>query len=188
MIKIFWFFLLINFAEIFSFNKQLYDELLAMMQEDQAHRRSYIEKGQSNESLLCEIGKLNSQHISRLKVVIQEMGWPGIHLVGIDGDQAAWLLVQHADDDLPFQLNCLGLLEAQLVQGNTSPQNVAYLTDRILINQGKKQRYGTQFKIKDNIMILDPIEKEEEVDARRKAMGLCSLSEYMRQSSELLKK
>lgn len=49
----------------------------------------------------------------------------------------AWLLVQHMDNDLPFQKWFI----QHLRKGG---QNWQYLTDRILVNQGKSQKYGTQ--------------------------------------------
>ena len=56
----------------------------------------------------------------------------------------AWLLVQHADADVKFQRRCLDLM-ARLPKGEVSISNLAYLTDRVLLAEGKKQLYGTQF-------------------------------------------
>lgn len=51
-------------------------------------------------------------HQARLKAIIDRHGWPGKSLVGEDGAQSAWLLVQHADVDLAFQERCLTLMRA----------------------------------------------------------------------------
>ena len=65
-------------------------------------------------------------------------------MVGAAAD-AAWLMAQHAIHDPEFQRECLGLLEAAVWQGEASPRNLAYLTDRVLVHEGRPQRYGTQF-------------------------------------------
>ncbi|MCP4246955.1 MAG: hypothetical protein GY778_07885, partial [bacterium] len=58
---------------------------------------------------------------------------------------------------------------------------LAYLTDRVLVQEGKPQRYGTQFFAKDGVFKLNPIEDEAYVDARRKEVGLGPLAEYVKQ-------
>jgi len=43
---------------------------------------------------------------------------------------------------------------------------IAYLTDRILVGTGKKQKYGTQANLKDGKAVAAPIDDEEHVDER----------------------
>src|SRR5436190_193472 len=81
------------------------------------------------------------------------------------------LLVQHADQDRSFQKKCLRLMEAA-PDGEVSKQDVAFLTDRVLLADGKKQRYGTQFKQSGRRFVPEPLEDEATVDARRARMGL----------------
>jgi hypothetical protein len=98
--------------------------------------------------------------------------------VGADGAHAAWLLAQHADRDRPFQKRCLGLLQKAVKAGEASGQDLAYLTDRVRVGEGKKQRYGTQFRTVNGKMEPYPIEDEASVDRRRKEVGLGTLAEY----------
>ena len=102
-------------------------------------------------------------------------------MVGEDGALAAFLLVQHADRDPQFQKKCLPLLEAAVRVGEASASNLAYLTDRVLIAEGKPQRYGTQFQTVGGKSAPFPIEDAENVDARRNAVGLGPLAEYAKQ-------
>jgi hypothetical protein len=46
---------------------------------------------------------VDAANTARMKRIVAERGWPGRSLVGDDGAQAAWLLVQHADHDPAFQ-------------------------------------------------------------------------------------
>lgn len=79
-----------------------------------------------------------------LKGVIAERGWFRISRDGAQADNAAWLIAQHADHDPAFQQEVLTLLEKELAARDTSPTNYAYLYDRVAVNTGKLQRYGTQ--------------------------------------------
>lgn len=88
-----------------------------------------------------EVGDRNTK---RMKEIVREYGWPGKSMVGGDGAGAAWLLVQHADGDRAFQKDCLDLLKRSAEAGEASWRHVAYLTDRVLVGEGNKQRYGTQ--------------------------------------------
>src|SRR3546814_20355699 len=81
----------------------------------------------------------------RLAEIFDEHGWPGWSLVGQDGSTAAWAIVQHADLDLDFQRRGLELLEAAVDAGDASPGDLAYLTDRVLVAEGKPPVYGTHW-------------------------------------------
>jgi hypothetical protein len=120
-----------------------------------------------------------------LKEVVAKHGWPGKSLVGADGARAAWLLVQHADPDVAFQRRCLDSVN-KLPRGEVEAEHLAYLTDRVLLNEGKKQRYGTMLRREDGKLVPKPIEDEANVDKRRGELGLPPLAEYIRETSESL--
>jgi hypothetical protein len=179
-------------------NEPLRQELLAMFKEDQELRQKLVEWMQSNpqggvnkldkkDGMPAEIKKLqdlDKKNTARLKKIIEQHGWPGYSHVGRDGANAAWLLVQHADHDRPFQKKCLTLMEGAAKKGEASKQNLAYLTDRVLIGEGKKQRYGSQFMQKDGDWVPQPIEDEANVDKRRADVGLPTLAEYKKMIKE----
>jgi hypothetical protein len=119
--------------------------------------------------------RLRLQHTNRMKTIVDQYGWPGKSIAGSDGANAAWLLVQHSDLDCDFQKRCLKLME-QAPEGEVERQHIAYLMDRVLVSEGKKQRYGTQFGPEG---MLRPIEDEGTVDVRRKDVGLPPLKEYI---------
>jgi len=122
---------------------------------------------------------VDRDNLKWMKAVVAKHGWPGKSLVGVTGAQNAWLLVQHADSDRDFQESCLKKMEA-MAKGEIDPQHLAYLTDRILVGKGKKQKYGTQGAFKDGKIVASPIEDEANVDARRKAIGLVPLADYLK--------
>jgi len=123
---------------------------------------------------------IDEKHRQRLTEILDEHGWPGNLLVGRDGSNAAWLIVQHADADVEFQKRCLELMEAAPA-GEVELIWIAYLTDRVLVNENKPQRYGTQ--LGENFEPR-PIEDPENVDRRRAEVGLPPLAEYVRFAKE----
>jgi hypothetical protein len=154
-------------------------ELLKRVEQDQAIRRELIAKGvqQTNRSDEARIRAIDADNTDRMKAIVKRYGWPGPELVGKDGSEAAFLLVQHANH--AFQKEMLPLVKHAYVTGALSGQNFALLQDRVLVGDGKLQIYGTQFKIQGKELFLDPIEDELNVDRRRAEVGLPPLVEYL---------
>jgi hypothetical protein len=135
--------------------------------------------GQSvSQVAIDELQRILRENADWLKGVIREHGWPGHSLVGVDGSDVAWLLVQHADHDPAFQRECLDLLEQAVSLGEASQSNLAYLTDRVLLKEQGRQRYGTQFTHGPNGPEPQPLEDPDRVDELRAAVGLIPLAEY----------
>lgn len=182
---------------------ELARELSVRVESDQAVRQGFINfivnhklNGNVNLATLDRkiaaeyttvIEKLQSEdrkNVQWLKEVVSRHGWPGKSLVGSKCAHSAWLLVQHADSDREFQQTCLAKMEA-LPKGDVEARDIAYLTDRILVGTGQKQKYGTQTKLKDGKAVADPIDDEDHVDERRKALGLEPLKEYLKLIEEI---
>ena len=133
------------------------------------------------------VGEADKDNTARLTKVIDRSGWPTVTQVGKDGAHAAWLLVQHADANPKFQRTCLDLM-TRLSKEEVSRKDVAYLTDRVLLAEGKRQVYGTQFTNATGTWEPRPLEAPEKVDERRAAVGLPPLAEYVKQLESLFGK
>lgn len=157
-----------------AFNEALRQELLQMRDADQRIRTTALHA--TNFHGILEV---DGRHLRRVKEIVAKHGWPGRSLVGDDGSHAAWLLVQHATQDPDFMNRCRGLMERAVKRGEASPKDCAYLIDRVRLQRGKMQLYGTQF-IQDSRgrLILQPLKDPEDVDERRREMGLEPLAEY----------
>ncbi|MBX7218831.1 MAG: hypothetical protein K1Y36_02710 [Blastocatellia bacterium] len=160
-------------------NRELRLELLQMEKVDQEIRNQLIAETKGP-AILTKMQEVDARNTSRMEEILKKYGWPGKSLVGKDGAGAAWLLVQHADANPAFQKRCLEFMTKAAEKGEVSKPNVAYLTDRVLVAEGKKQIYGTQFKLENGELVPSPIEDEANVDKRRKEVGLQSLDEYKR--------
>jgi hypothetical protein len=122
----------------------------------------------------------------RMKQIIVKYGWPGRTLVGPEAAMAAYLIVSHSQD-LPLQKLSLGLM-TKLGPTEVEGEQIATLTDKILLAEGKKQRYGQNYDFTpDGKLFSKPIEDEVNVDKRRAELGLEPLAEYLRKERERFK-
>lgn len=168
-------------ARLAGLDRELRKELLARQALDQDIRKRATAAGNPPpKALMDEWARIDHDNTEWMKAVLARYGWPGKSLVGKDGASAAWLFVQHADMDKPFQKEAIKLLEAAVAKGEAEGGDLAYLTDRILAGEGKPQRYGTQYHEVDGKLVPQPIEDAEHVDARRAAVGLMRMAEYDR--------
>jgi hypothetical protein len=156
---------------------EIANELISMGDEDQAMRSRAIENRGVIES--DEDDKLDRRNTERLKEIVSTIGWPTISKVGKQAAEDAWILVQHADHDVEFQKECLGLMK-QAGKGEVELEFLAKLEDRVRVNSGELQIYGTQFQDpekNDGEYVTQPIEDLGTVEERRKLMGLPTIAE-----------
>lgn len=162
-------------------------ELREMHRVDQELRHKWMEEGDDQE-LASQVGEVDQKNTARMQQIINTHGWPGETLVGEDGANAAWLVVQHADKDRPFQKRCLALMAAAGPE-EVSQSNLAYLVDRVRVGEGQPQVYGTQFWTDESGRFgPQPIEDEGLVDERRASVGLESLAEYKKTMMDIYQK
>lgn len=128
-------------------------------------------------ALSRKIGEQDRSNQQRVAAIIDAYGWPPRSKVGYMAALAAFLIVQHAD--LDFQIKYISLMRAAVAAGEAGKSDFALLEDRVLVRQGKLQRYGSQLKTIDGVTALDPIEDEANLDARRAEMELEPMCKYL---------
>ena len=160
-------------------NQALQEELLSMQARDQACRSAVTVKTnlrvgvtEKEQQQLEFVDRVNTY---RMQEIVLQYGWPGRSLVGEEGAAASLLLVLHADRNIEFQKCCLELLSVAVSRNEAPAKDLAFLTDRILVNEGKAQKYGTQFSLSDGRFTLAEIENLDNVNAHRLALGLSAL-------------
>ncbi len=170
-------------------DQELRQELLKRVDQDQAIRNELIEKGvvHPDQALGARMSDIDSSNTARMREIVKQFGWPGPELVGKDGTEAAFLLVQHAD--YAFQKEMLPLVRDAYRANKLSGQDYALLLDRVLVREGKPQVYGTQAKPFDQWKAKQPafetIEDAANVDRRRAEVGLPPLAEYARMLKQM---
>lgn len=162
-----------NKGEIFA------NEILEMVKEDQQMRSS----GEWD-------NEVDQRNTSRLKKIIEEIGWPTKSRVGRDASIGAWLLVQHSDLDLEFQKECLALMKEQ-DENEVRKEDIAYLEDRVRVNSDRPTLYGSQFYTNsEGYFGPREIEDIENLDKRRQSVDLEPFQDYkvrMQESDKIFK-
>ena len=146
----------------------LAQELIRMGEADQAVRANIPYGDQEYWKRMRAEDKLREERLGR---IIDEHGWPRISQVGHEAANGAWMVAQHGT--YAFLKRCLPLMQAAFEAHEITAPNLALTIDRVLMNDEKEQRYGSQFKReKDGKLIPFPMEDAAHVDERRASMGL----------------
>lgn len=159
-------------------NHALRLELIAMAELDQKMMTDPI-LNPPGRDFRERIDKVKRKHNGRLRQILEQHGWLGHNEVGNDGCSALLLLAQHADEDVPLQKLCLVKLKEAVARGEPYKENLALLTDRILVNTGQKQLYGTQIEYGEKGPAPKAVEDASGLNARRKEMGLEPIEDYL---------
>ena len=156
-------------------------ELLALQRADLELREQLAKAGTLSDGYNDRMAALHRQHNARLRSILSEHGWPGRGLVGEDGAEAAWLVLQRAILDPELMRGAVSLVERSVRAGDTEPRCLAALMDRIRTLEGRPQLYGSQYDW-DEFGDLNPfpIEDADNVDVRRASVGLEPLAERTR--------
>ncbi|WP_276132566.1 DUF6624 domain-containing protein [Polluticoccus soli] len=169
-----------------NLNKPLVAMLDTIMQDDQKYRMQIddMEKkygGDSKEmkELWRAIERLDSINLVKVIGILDKYGWVGYDVVGGQGAQALFLVVQHAD--IATQQKYLPLMREAVKNKKASASALALLEDRVALRTGKKQLYGSQIgRFADGRYYVQPLEDVDNVDKRRAEVGLSPLADYVR--------
>ncbi|MEV4640202.1 DUF6624 domain-containing protein [Actinoplanes sp. NPDC049548] len=151
-------------------NDALAQELIVMTDEDRA-----LQAGALGDDPAAQLAhrRVTVRNADRLAAILDTYGWPTVTLVGADAARRAFLIAQHADRQLELQRRVLPLLAAAVADGEAEPAHLAMLEDRVRVNEGRPQLYGTQIAgVADGAPVPWPCEDAETLDDRRVAVGL----------------
>jgi hypothetical protein len=155
-------------------NEALLAELVAMRDEDLRVRQELVDSGELGGSYVPRMEAVHIRNAERLEAIINRLGWPDELMVGEDGAKAAWLIAQHAIGFPDLQRLCLRLLHDAADWGRVPRWHCAYLEDRVAMQEGRSQRFGTQW-------VDDPLDgkprpwtlaKGDQVNELRAGVGL----------------
>lgn len=162
-------------------------QIRTMIDRDQELRWRVDRLEPGDSSLDAELLQIDTRHTAELKEIIARCGWPDAARYDAPTTHAAWLLAQHADQDVEFQLQVLRLIKDNAIRDDIGRKEFAYLTDRIALKQTGKQVYGTQLTIGPSgepALPAEEIDSEQQVDRRRAEIGLPAVREYLRTAAE----
>lgn len=121
-----------------------------------------------------------------LQKTFKKNGFPGNDLVGEDGANSFWVMTQHCDKWPDFQQKVLISMKKQVDKKKASAIDYAYLTDRVALNTGGQQLYGTQLTYDQDSCMAKPkaLKDPANVNARRKSIGMGAIEKYLNSMSE----
>ncbi|KAA3436176.1 DUF6624 domain-containing protein [Rufibacter hautae] len=170
-----------------NYNKPLKAQLEKIYETDQ-HYRGMLDSVQKHHGMesaqwkdtwdkIEAQDKVNQQQLIE---IIEKHGWPGKSLVGQQASQAAFLVIQHSDRELMEKY--LPLLREAAAKGEASKSSLALMEDRVRMNRGLPQLYGSQLQMNPETKKYElyKVEDEANLDKRRADMGLGPISEYMK--------
>ena len=178
-----------EFEEKVEFNQRLANELKRMAEIDQI--AAYIPQGEykkmTDEQWNSFKDSVFTTHEKRLKQILDQYGFVGFDLAGKEGSQNFWLMVQHSDHNPDFQKEVLEKMKSEVDKGNAKPSNYGLLVDRVMLNIGKQQVYGTQvdYNMETGQAFPRDLKDRAEVNKRRKSIGLEPIEEYLNGMSEM---
>jgi len=172
-------------AQASGLDLNLMEELTEIQKTDQLQRgemsavsEKYGWQSPQMDSLWKLQSYADSVNTKRISELIDERGYPGKSMVGGDLSSTAFLVIQHADQEV--QEKYLDIIKAAADAEEVPWSSVALLVDRVRLRRGEKQIYGSQvFRDQEsNEFYFGPIEHPMKVDSIRASVGLGPLQEY----------
>ena len=161
------------------FNKKLSDDLIKLSAKQQQRLQDNVTDNKSGDTLIDTIRKSREKNTNDLCAIVKQYGWPTRDLVGDEGARAAFFLLRNSSTS-ELQRDLLPVIIAAVKKGEITKAAFATYIDRLRLNAGLKQIFGTQATILNDFLVLFPITDEAHVDARRKQYDLPPLREYLR--------
>jgi len=129
----------------------------------------------------AELETAERANAERFGAWLSACGWPRRSVEGPEALRHAWLVAQQWRADLPFQRQVVRQLELAVLDGEAPAMHLAAASDRLAVQEGRPQRYGTQLRQAgacgwDYYLLDDPAR----VEARRKRLGLPPLADHRR--------
>jgi hypothetical protein len=143
-------------------------ELLAS-EDQKARNRTHISDS--------EVEELAAKARPVLESVFARYGWPKLSVFGTEACNNFWLLVQH--QPLSVEQQMLPAMGAALAQGEASRTAYAYLFDRVQVDEGKPQHWGTQAHCDGVEAKLFPVDDPVHLDQRRAALAMEPVAQYL---------
>lgn len=172
-----------------EFDQVLADELKQMAEIDQI--AAYIPQGMYKEWPTEKWSQFKDSvfvsNESRVQEIFNKHGFVGFDLAGKEGSGNFWLIVQHSDHNPDFQQSVLDKMKIEVEKQNADPSSYGLLVDRVNLNTGKQQVYGTQvdYNIETGQAFPKNLMDSLAVDERRKSIGFPPLAQYLDEMTEM---
>jgi hypothetical protein len=125
------------------------------------------------------VRQIDQANQKELLALVPEEGWFAISRYGRDAAVAAFLIVQHADQDLWRRF--LPKIEQMARNGEAEGPAFALMYDRLALSENRPQRYGSQMSCEaGRYVTAQPVEDLKTIDARRAALRMSPYEDYLK--------
>ena len=176
-------------------NKPFARQLFRMIIKDQGfmyagniERKKYMQNGGYFSTpaiypILAMEEKNHKENTEKLLKLLDKNGWPTASHVTEYAAAGAALIINHTNYEIRSKY--FPMLEKAFKEGEAQPLRYAKMRDRLLVEEGKKQLFGTQWKFENSKRLPHPIKEPEHVDKRRSEIGLGPLSIYLKERFDI---
>lgn len=171
-----------------NFDRKLIRLLDSLVTEDQKWRTYMVKFDNkqlgaditSRDSILYHLSATDSLNYFHLRNIFQKYSFPNFDIAGQTGSNNFWLLMQHQDLHPEFQEEVLIKMKEEADKGKASMINYAYLLDRVKVNTGQLQVYGTQMVLNQAKTSYEPkpLVEPDKLNDRRISVGLDTIESY----------
>mgnify|MGYP003292161454 FL=1 len=121
----------------------------------------------------------DSTNLASVSRILDTYGWPSG--LSDEANNAIFLVIDHSN--LKTMNKYIGLFCDAVEKGHLSMNDLVTMEDRMLMNAGKPQKYGTQAYslVEDGktVIYIWPVEDPDKLDALRKSVGLIPIEDYL---------
>ena len=161
-------------------------QLLTIDELDQQYRNQiddieikYGKQSEEIKTLYAHMHQADSINLIQVEAIIEKYGWLGYNEIGSQANSTLFMVIQHSN--LKTWQKYLPIMKAAVRNGKAKSKELALLEDRLDLNEGKKQNYGSQifWSFDKNKYLILPLNDPDNVDKRRAEVGLSPLAEYV---------
>jgi hypothetical protein len=137
------------------------------------------ERAAANTAMWTPLMAMDDRLLAELLPMVPADGWFRKSVYGEKAASAAFLIIQHSDVEQWRRF--VPVLEPLVETGEINGSQYGLMYDRLAVNEGRPQRYGTQMTCKAGKWVIDRenLEDPANADARRAAIGFHgTLAEY----------
>jgi hypothetical protein len=153
--------------------------LRLLVQREQFIRDALEKRGVLEDAYHSELKKVQMENANKLRLMLEERGFPVLSSVGEEGVRLSWLIIHRAVSLPDFMRTCLDQMRMAAAQDDYPRDLLVYTEDKICYLEGRGQLFGTHFDWIGGELKPTPIEDEKFLDERRKAAGLPPMEESL---------
>lgn len=136
------------------------------------------EQAAAKKAMWAPIEAADDENLKALLAMVPAEGWFLRSRYGDKPAAAAFHIIQHSDPEQWKRF--VPVLEPLVVTGEVDGQSFGLMYDRLAVNAGRPQRYGSQMKCEAGRYVPEPLEDPARVEEWRKAMGFPqTFAEYL---------